>query len=212
MIEMSVIVPTFNRSGSLKKMLESFYLQEFNSTFNYELIVVDNNSKDNTRECINSFIKQKGDTVRYILEAKQGKTNALNTGVANARGQILVFTDDDVLIDKHWLANISSSLGMNEYDAMGGKVLPQYPVNTPDWIKDCKDILNGPIVYYDYGDTARKYDHSMLPFLGANIVIKTAVFKDSKGFNPNLGPGTGTMGDDTAFFRELEKSGKNRRI
>ncbi len=204
----SVLIATYNRCDSLKKMVDSFFLQQFDNSYEFELLLIDNNSTDSTKSYVNELIQQHKTNVRYIFEPRQGKSNALNTAIASARGEILAFTDDDVVIDINWLNNIARFARENEFDAVGGKVVPVYPANTPQWIKDYKNILNGPIVNYDNGDSIQKYDGKLLPFIGANMVIKKNVFESLGDFNVEFGPGAGTMGEDTAIFRKIFNNGK----
>ena len=206
-MKISIIIATYNRSYSLVKMIGSLLAINTDISFDYEIIIIDNNSKDNTKEIVEAFIL-KDDKVKYFFEAKQGKSYAMNAGINHANGEILAFTDDDVLLDKNWLLNIAHFSLEHDFDALGGKVLPLYPDNTPQWIKDCKDILNGPIVCHDYGETIKVYNDKMLPFVGANIVIKLKVLKELGLFNPLIGVGTGAMGEDTEYFRRLQKANK----
>src|SRR3990167_2999593 len=92
---LSVIIATYNRCENLKEALRTLYQQENDGTFDYEIIVIDNNSKDQTREVVESFIAKEGLKVRYIFEPIQGKVYALNTGITHAKGEIVAFTDDD---------------------------------------------------------------------------------------------------------------------
>src|ERR1043165_5266525 len=94
-LDISVIISTYNRSDMLPGALESVLAQEAGDV-RYELIVVDNNSTDKTREVVESFIARGHENVRYIFEGKQGLSHARNAGIAAARSPLIVFTDDDV--------------------------------------------------------------------------------------------------------------------
>ena len=205
----SIIIATQNRANQLKDILESILKQETEGIFDYELIFVDNNSKDKTKETVQSYADRFNGRFHYFFEGEHGKCQALTTGIAQAKGEILIFTDDDVVVDSRWLLNIVRCFQTERCDAVGGRVLPVYPKNTPQWISDNRDILSGPIVDFDYGENISPFDSKkMLPFLGANIAFRNEVFQACGLFRPDLGPGTGIMGDDTEFFRRVLSKGK----
>lgn len=206
----SVIIATFNRCKSLKDTLESLINQECNGSFGYEVVVVDNNSKDKTKEAVESYVLPFNGRLRYLFEPRQGKSYALNAGIKEAEGEIIAFIDDDCLAEKKWLLNMLKCFRIYNCDGIGGRVLPLYQDNTPLWIKENKDILNGPIPLYDYGEDIREYDkQNMLPFIGANMILKKYCFNKAGLFREDLGAGLGSAGEDTEFFRRLQRNGIN---
>ncbi|MDQ7841259.1 MAG: glycosyltransferase [bacterium] len=102
----SVIVCTRNRAPSLGRALQSLAAMEIAPGVAWELIVVDNGSKDATREVVEEFAWATGLNVRYAFEAAQGISHARNRGLREARGEIIAFTDDDVQVDRSWLREI----------------------------------------------------------------------------------------------------------
>jgi len=119
-LTISVIIVTLNRASMLEGALFSLVQQ---TRLPEEVIVVDNNSSDNTGEIVANF---KGRlNIKYILETKKGIPISRNTGVENASGDIIVFTDDDCVVDKEWLHYLvlpflrDPSIGM-----VGGEILP----------------------------------------------------------------------------------------
>ena len=76
------------------------------ATITWELIVVDNNSDDDTRNTIEAFKRKSGLPIEYLLEKNQGKSFALNAGIKAAEGDIVAFTDDDCIVDNSWLATV----------------------------------------------------------------------------------------------------------
>jgi len=204
----SVVICTYNRCESLKDTLDSLLNQEYDGSFDWEVLVVDNNSKDKTKEVVESYKAKFNGRLRYVFEPKQGISYARNKGIEEAKGEIIAFTDDDVIVDKKYLISINNIFSEYNCDAVGGKVLPLYPPNTPKWIKENKEILNGPIPFYDYGDNIRLYTKAMLPFIGANMAFKRVCVNQCGLFREDLGAPR-TMGEDTEFFRRLEKLNKN---
>ena len=105
-MDISIIICSYNRCESLEKVLESVQGLNCPPGASWETLVVDNNSSDATKATVERFVgKGRGD-IRYLFEGRQGKSHALNTGIERAAGQILAFTDDDVLFDPDWLVRI----------------------------------------------------------------------------------------------------------
>src|SRR5271169_5851600 len=104
-MHISVVLGTYNRGDNLRLTLETFLSLVFQD-LNWELLVVDNNSTDSTREVVENFARTAAFPVRYIFEKIQGRSAALNAGIAEAKGEIIVFTDDDVLLHPDWLSNL----------------------------------------------------------------------------------------------------------
>jgi glycosyltransferase involved in cell wall biosynthesis len=101
-IKISVILPTFNRGMILVNSLDHLIQQEYHKD-NYEILVVDNNSSDNTKELVNALInKYPHNNISYLLEKKPGLVYARHTGAKNAKNPILAFIDDDGLVNSKW--------------------------------------------------------------------------------------------------------------
>ena len=190
---LTAIICTYNRADSLKKTLSSLKDQEgIGNKDSWELLVVDNNSSDCTRDVIEEFITTTKMNIRYIFEPRQGKSYALNTAIANANGQILAFTDDDVIVDKRWVASIIEAGSKYPYKAFGGKVLPLWPDYIPPWIQVkgpySRPIVGGPIPSHDRGDEIREYREGMWVPIGCNMFFRREVFDRYGGFRTDLGP------------------------
>ncbi|MEK6818524.1 MAG: glycosyltransferase, partial [Nanoarchaeota archaeon] len=113
----SVIVPCYNEARTIKKTLTSILRSDYHK---FEIVVVDNNSKDKTREKVTLFKKYK--IVRLLKEKKQGKFAALNRGVRMARGAIVVIIDADTQILKDTLRNLVESFSSRKIAAVAGNV------------------------------------------------------------------------------------------
>ena len=114
----SIIIASYNEAENLKNCLNSIE----NITYpreNYEIIVVDNNSTDNTEETVKRFPK-----VVYLKEERQGASSARNKGIEHAKGEILVFLDADTTVTENWLASITAPFGDTSTGAVGGAILP----------------------------------------------------------------------------------------
>ena len=112
----SVIVPAYNAAKTIKGCIESLLKQSYRT---YEVIVVDNNSTDDTRRILESF----GERIRTLKEVKKGSFAARNTGVKNARGEILAFVDSDCVVGDDWLEKLTEPIiSEGEVAAYGGSV------------------------------------------------------------------------------------------
>ncbi len=206
--KISIIIATYNRCESLKDVLDGLLLQEGIEDFNFEILAADNNSKDKTKDIIESYVPKFNGKLRYIFEARQGKSFALNSAIKEAKGEIIIFTDDDVIIDHKWLKSLYECFKEYKLEAAGGRVLPLYVDEVPKWVKENSDILDGPIAYHDFGTEIKPYEtNAMNPLIGANMIIKKNCFDKYGLFRTDLGPGQGTMGDDTELFKRLVSKG-----
>src|SRR5215472_12967431 len=105
----TVVVCTYNRCRDLAVALESIAASEMPSSVWWEVLVVDNNSTDETRDVVHAFCERNADRFRYIFEPKQGLSHARNAGIANSYGEVLAFTDDDVTVSPAWLRHLTAA-------------------------------------------------------------------------------------------------------
>jgi glycosyltransferase involved in cell wall biosynthesis len=195
--DVSVIVPTYNRCEILRVALDSLMNQE-RAGLNYEVIVVDNNSKDETRNTIGEVIRSFNcDNLVYCFEAKQGVSYARNTGIATARAPILAFADDDIRPASDWVASIHEAFkSFPEVDCIGGKVLPDPGTEFPAWLTTHHWT---PLALLDFGDKPIKLDVQNGPgLISANLAVRASVFEEVGSFQPQLQrvkDGIGSMED-----------------
>jgi glucosyl-dolichyl phosphate glucuronosyltransferase len=204
-MDISVVLATYNRSRSLRTALQSFSELCLSEQSSVELLIVDNNSKDNTREVTHEFASQVDFPVRYVFERKQGRSAALNSGISQAGGEIIVFTDDDVVFHREWLSNLKRTFDSCDCAAVAGKVVPQWNHVKPDWLD-----MEGQcaVVHFDLGDELREIQ---VPPLGANSAFRRSVFQKHGSFRLDLGVNgsrhTVTC-DDTEFGERLIQAGE----
>src|SRR6266852_954616 len=108
-MKVTVILCTYNSCRSLATAPESVAASQMPDSVDWEVLVVDNNSSDRTRAVVEEFCRQHYSRFRYLFEQRQGTSYALNTGIREARGEILAFMDDDVIVEPTWLRNLSKS-------------------------------------------------------------------------------------------------------
>ncbi len=209
-IDVTVIVCTYNRCQDLERGLESIAASKMPNTTTWEVLVVDNNSNDRTSEVVESFCRRYPGRFRYLFEGKQGKAYALNAGVANARGEVLAFVDDDVTMDSGWLRNLTGELQGREWVGAAGRILPATTFTPPPWLSwtHCGGILCGN---FDLGNQPCELgpDH---PPHGGNMAIRREMFERHGGYHLNLGPGPKRVPNgDTEYGRRLMKAGERLR-
>ena len=208
-VDVSVIICTYNRCESLRQTLQAFCDLEIPQDVTWELLVVDNNSRDMTRTICHGFAEKL--PLRYLFEASQGQNNALNRGVEEASADLLLFTDDDVDVDRKWLANFLSVARCHpDVSYFGGKVVPRWEINPPRWLSENADsLLRHVATAFDMGESETYVDGSDCVFYGANLAMRKKVLLGKTRFRPDLGPcGVGQVrGGETALLRELLSDG-----
>ena len=183
-VAISVVISTYNRCDMLPRALESVLAQE-DGGLCYEVIVVDNNSTDRTRDVAESFIKGGYANLRYVFETKQGLSYARNAGIRAAQAPIIAFTDDDVRATPRWIAEIKRTFDEHpEIVYIGGKVLPLWRDEPPAWLT--RDHWS-PLALMDDGDEPF-YMSAKKPrcMVGANLSVRREVFDRVGLFTPDL--------------------------
>lgn len=203
-IDVSIIICTYNRAESLKDTFTSINNLDVDDTCQVELLVVDNNSSDNTKETVLRFSQTSNIATQYLFAAEQGLSHARNLGVKHARGQIILFTDDDVLPEKNWLIEMKKS--MDEYHCMacGGYISPIWESKKPKWLTE--RFYGYLAVKIDTNGPAKIERNDELPF-GANMGFKREAF-DKYGFFDTTRGRKGTnlaSGEDGEFFQRMVK-------
>jgi glucosyl-dolichyl phosphate glucuronosyltransferase len=210
-LDITVILCTYNRCADLVVALESLAASQMPSSIPWEVLVVDNNSTDRTREVVESFCRRHSKRFRYLFEPKPGKSFALNAGIANAGSAILAFMDDDATVTPGWLQNLTAPLQHGEWAGSAGKILPAQKFTPPPWLPD--DLVNwGGILcaYFDLGDDPCELDRA--PY-GVNMAFRRRVFEKYGGFRTDLGPRPNSQirNEDTEFGRRLLAAGERLR-
>ena len=204
--DVSVVVPTYNRDQLLAGALESLMAQECPG-IRYELIVADNNSRDNTRDVVSSFAS--GDVpVRYVLEERQGVSYARNAGITHSRSPIVAFTDDDCRVAPDWISTIKKTFDAHpEIGFIGGKVLPVWAVAPPDWLTGAHWA---PLGLQDHGDDEFYLEPGRVTgLISANLAVRREVIERVGMFSPEVQRFTGSIGtmEDHEYMLRLWQGG-----
>jgi glucosyl-dolichyl phosphate glucuronosyltransferase len=175
------------------------------------VLVVDNNSTDRTHEVVEGFCREFPGRFRYVLETKQGKSHALNSGIQHSDGEILAFMDDDVTANSNWLRNIILPIQSGCYEGVGGRILLDPSFTPPKWLGLEEPFnLGGVLAQFDLGDKPQDLD---IAPVGTSMAFVREMFQKYGGFRTDLGPVPGSQirGEDTEFGHRLLSLGKRLR-
>lgn len=192
-MKFSFITCTYNRAGYLKQTLNSLAEQIFEPSL-FEIIIIDNNSTDNTALICENFVSQiQNLQIKYYKEINQGLSFALNRGIKEACGEFLIFIDDDETIDKEYLKKLDNHI--KKYPDLvlaGTPVVPQYETPEPKWMSYFTQRLIGG--YFNEGNEVKKLNKNSYPGTG-HTIIKKNIYEKYGYYNTNLGRnGTSLMG------------------
>jgi glycosyltransferase involved in cell wall biosynthesis len=202
----SVIICTRNRDLLLRKAIQSVVNQDFPHT-EYEVVIVDNGSKDRTSEIVKEF--QDRARIRYIYEERIGLCIARNTGWRAAEGRYIAFFDDDAIACPGWLTAIRRAFeGMAvPVGVVGGRVAPIWERQPPSWLAN---EIAGSLTIVDWGPVEKTIKDIRLEWLvGANMVVPKALLTEVGGFHPWLDRvGTNLLSSGDVYLqREIIRRG-----
>ncbi|KIE42506.1 MULTISPECIES: glycosyltransferase [Geobacter] len=200
----SVIIPTFNRGALLEGTIRSFLTQKYPHD-RFEILVADNNSTDNTKRVVERF--QGGAvSVRYHFEPRQGVHYARNGAASIAVGDILYFTDDDMIADSLLLAEITAVFRLD--DRIGcatGKVMPKFAVEPPAWVGRC--LVNSLLSLTAYDrEEELEVTRACIAYSCHQAILREAFFT-SGGFNPENTAGVWIGDGETGLNLKLRAQG-----
>jgi glucosyl-dolichyl phosphate glucuronosyltransferase len=195
MTSVSIIICTRNRADSLKPSLESLGQLDIPSNYSAELIVVDNGSTDGTAQLLQT-LRLPNLPLHYINEGRRGKSNCLNTALAVAQGEIILWTDDDVRVPKDWISGMCQPIEKGEADVTAGEV-SLAPNLERDWMTQFHRA--------SLGET-RTLPKDRLPF-GVNMAFHRRVLKAVPSLDTDLGPGALGSGEEILFALQLKEAG-----
>lgn len=196
--DITIVVCTYNRSSMLRDALRSLYELRTACEFTYEVLVVDNNSPDDTPATIEQASRESRATLRGVRETKQGVAAARNRGVREARGSWIAFFDDDQIADADWLFELRR--GAQEFDCriVGGAVHLLLPEGCERELDPFCRMLLGES---KWSETPQRYNHHINPGAG-NLMVERTVFDEVGLFNEAL-----RRGEDTDLYRRTRAAG-----
>lgn len=209
-MDISVVLATYKRSDILEKTLSSFRKLNLQKT-DWELIVVDNADDLQTNQIVHKF--QNILPVRLLVETRPGKNAALNAAIPLCKGDLFVFTDDDIIADPDWLIKMWD--GVNRWpghDVFGGKIIAAWPQNKPPHWGNQHPLNQSLFSLHCPADTEKVYGvDDFLPY-GPNMAIRKKIFDKGYRYNTSVGPdgsNTYVMGSETELLKRLKNDGYN---
>jgi GT2 family glycosyltransferase len=179
-MKLSIILASYNRAESLLTFVQELSKQIVPDGVAWEAVIVDNNSTDGTKSAIAPLVEANPQRYKYLLESRQGKSIALNTGLRAAAGEILVFTDDDCIPDPKWLATIAQEfISDPSLGVLGGRV-------------ELFNKQDRPVTIRNFPERTliESREQLFLFLIGANMSIRRKALDAVGEFDPFLGPGS----------------------
>jgi glycosyltransferase involved in cell wall biosynthesis len=183
-ISLDVLLPTYNRSKILGRALDSLLSAPVPENLKVLITVIDNNSTDDTHDTVNDYATRTG-RVRYIFEKRQGRSHALNAGIAATEGDLVGMVDDDEEVDRIWYSVVSAAFTASTVDFIGGPYFPRWGAAIPNWLP--RNYL-GVIGWVDGGEQVRTYGSDYPGILmGGNAVIRRSMLQRVGMYSTSLG-------------------------
>jgi glycosyltransferase involved in cell wall biosynthesis len=206
-MRIDVIIATYNRAALLERAARSVLSARRDRQFDFAITVVDNNSTDATRETVARLAAESAGRVRYLFEPRQGKSYAVNAGIAATDGEVIAFADDDQVMDGEWLGAIHQAIA-DGFDYVTGRVLGEWEIEPPAWYDD---RLRGVISVHDGGDQRIPHEdnEARQGFSGGNSALRRAAVEKIGGYHPELGKQSDsfTMNEDGELLLRLRAAG-----
>ena len=212
-MDATIVLCTHDRAALLERALTSLAATAVPDGIDVETVVVANACRDTTDQVVRSW-QDRGviPNLRLLEEPHLGKSHALNRGVSEAAGDLLIFVDDDHRVACDWLANVlAAAQGAPEITCFCGRILPDWDGSEPPWIHDDGEyrIRPFPVPNFDLG--AAPCDVTLQGFLpgGGNLFFRQSVLREVGGFDPHLGPRGHDLGggEDVAFVVRVLRAG-----
>ena len=204
-MDASIVVCTYNRAESLRDTLRALQALQPAPGRAWEVIVVDNNSKDHTKAVVEQ-VQRTWPLLRYEFEGAQGLSHARNHGIGCARGEVILFTDDDVLPEPDWLERTLAGLHEYEADACGGWIGPIWETPPPAWLTE--RFYGFLAVRTDRSDDYTMTADAQTPY-GANMAFCRRVFERVGTFDTTRGRKGAVLasGEDGEMFERILAAG-----
>jgi len=191
----SICIATYKRRELLEKLLDSLSKQKLPDLVELEVIIVDNDKSESAKEVVERAEKKLGLNLKYFTQAIKNISLTRNVSVAEAKGEYILFIDDDEIASSEWISHLHNVLFKYNADAVFGRVVSYFEPNEPEWIKNC----------FIYNRGSPKTGTRAINTRTGNVMIKSSLLRTVEGpFEPAYGL---TGGSDTKLFDLLKKNG-----
>lgn len=202
----SIIICTYNRADSLNQTMDALQNLIVPEGETVELMVVDNKSKDTTRQVVESWVAKSRLPLKYLYEPEQGASHARNAGIKKAQGDMLCFFDDDVIVDSQWLVSMVRLFRETDVEMAGCRILRKWECEAPDWYSE---EVSGPVIMQDFGPARIKMGQNGMYLISAGLAFRKEVFDRIGLFRGDLGRKGNSLigGEDKELFDRVAASG-----
>jgi glucosyl-dolichyl phosphate glucuronosyltransferase len=197
----SVLISTRDRADTLQRTLDALLCPANLKVTDWDVVVVDNDSQDHTARVCEAFKAKFPDHFNFCFEKRHGKSNALNAGIAVAKGDVIAFTDDDVTCAPDYLQAIRTVFSQYPVDGVQGRILLDCEGGHPVWLDRFLGLTVG------WRDDASELTSLQGTLCGSNMVLRTEVLKKVGAFLPDLGPGAIGLGEETELSLRVRAAG-----
>lgn len=180
-MNVSIAIPTYNRSSEVEKTLAGLARLETTGCPEYEVLVIDNNSTDDTAEVVARAAPLFNGRLRYVKEETQGLNHARNRAIAEARYEIVAYLDDDVDVDERWLKHLADAYAGENVAGVGGRAYLVYPRPRPRWLGE---HIEGLLTKVELGPVRRPARSGEI--FGVNLSFQKDWLVRTGGFRPDL--------------------------
>lgn len=199
----SVLICTRNRAEALHVTLADLFVKGNVDEPRWEVLVVDNDSNDETKTVCEDFEKRYPRIFRRIVEQRRGLSHARNRGITHSHGNIIAWLDDDASVTPQYVASIRETFGTNDVDGVQGRILLDCEGGRPDWLGTAPSQF---LCLRDYGENCFEWNDNLA---GVNMLMRASVFHELGGFSPQLGAGTAVgFAEDSEFTVRMRRAGK----
>ena len=202
-MKLTVAIPTHNRSHTLALTLGSLAALKLEPEIEIECLVIDNNSTDATAGVVEAFARTAPFSTRRVFEPRQGSSFARNRAVHEARGELIFFIDDDVIVEADWAWQLMAEIRRRDLDAACGLVLAQWQAAPPSWLG--AEVYGKLAVHAESAPPPEKLSQ----FFSANVGLKRECLERFGLFREDLGVvgGNPMSGEDTELFNRIISGG-----
>jgi glycosyltransferase involved in cell wall biosynthesis len=185
-LALDIVVATYNRAPFLRMLLESLLRAPMPHDLSVNVIVIDNDSSDDTPAVIAGCAAAFAGRLRHAVERRAGKSHALNTGVAMGSAELVAFLDDDELVSPGWYDAVATAFADPTVDFISGRCTGRWPAPAPTWLPRDYPAVVGVI---EGGPRVREFHTDYQGTLsGGNSVVRRAMLSRVTPFSPDLGP------------------------
>lgn len=209
-LRLTVAICTWNRCDLLRQTLERMAQLAIPAQLAWELVVVNNRCTDATDAVLTEFETRL--PLRRIYEPQPGQSNARNAAIREARGEYVVWTDDDVLVDQAWLTEYAAAFDRwPDATFFGGPIAPWFEGEPPAWLRAGFGRVHAAFAVLDLGPSPVRLSAMNFPY-GANMAVRREIYTEVQ-YDPGLGlrPGSSMRSEELALVRHLAAAGKEGR-